>query len=136
MIYQDIEEEVRKILIADSILQSLLNVDTNTVQSRVRIGYINNIENPEYPCVTFNISLGNLRRNEFSVSARFHLHVWAKDSIESAQNIYGRVRELVNLQPITKVAQFIERNYEDNLYEEKTRTFHISSWYEVQAVNR
>ncbi|GEM_PF-3936825 len=135
MIYSDIEVEIRKKLISDSTLQSILGVTNEEIKGRIRVGHVSNIDNPEYPCITFKLSLASLEKNEFSVSGKFHINVWTRDSMEKAQLIYERIRQLINLTQVDKVAYQREGNYEE-LYEKDTRTFHISTWYVVQAINR
>ena len=137
MLYSDIEIAIANTLRNDTILQGLLNTDSNNIANVIYVGNPNNSINPVYPCITFYVTLGRVSKNEFSVICQLHLNVWSKGILDNAQNIYGRIRDLINLKqfPETNIVKIIEKNYQDDLYDHFTRTSHISAWFEVQAVN-
>lgn len=135
LIYQDIEIAIRNVLIADSTLQGLIGVTSDEVKNRIRIGHISNHTDIKFPCITFYISDGGMDKNQFWIHPTFHLDVWGKSNIDSVQNIYGRIRDLINLKQISGLAQIVEKSYEDNLYEKNTRTHHLSSYYVINKIN-
>ncbi len=141
MVYREIEKVIRDLLIANVDLQnyfkSFFGVDTIDLQGKIRIGHVNTIEDPIYPLVTFYITGGGMNDNQFSVSPKLHINVWSKEKIDTSQEIYGIIRSAINLKPISgaNIAQVKERSYEDNLFEKSTQVYHVSTWYEVTAVN-
>ena len=138
LIYSDIEAEIRNVLISDATIQNLLGVDSIGVLERIYVGHITDKTDPEYPCITFRMPSGGMNKNQFTINPTLYLDVWCKTQLDTAQNIYDRVRQLVNLKPIpnSDIAQIKEIKYNDDLYEKVTRTYHIATQYEVQAINR
>ena len=137
LVYREIEKTIRSLLINDTRLQSILGVNSSEIQSRDTIGHISTISNPTYPCITFSIPVGSLDTNHFSASARLKIDIWSKDCIDICMTIYERIRDLINIKQVSGagIAQIKEGDYSDDLFEEVTRLYHLSSWYEVRAIN-
>lgn len=135
--YRDIQIAIRNILISDTALQALLGVSSTEVVNRVKVGHMANINVMSYPCITFNLENGGVDFNQFSASSDLKINIWSKDNIDSAQLIYGRIKALLNLVPITGggIARLLERRYNDSLYEVETRTHHIAVLYEIISIN-
>ena len=139
MILKDIETALRTILIEDTSIQSLLNCDSTSVQEQVRIGHITSVVNPTYPLITFNIPLGTTNHDHYTVDALFSIHAWGKNSVDELIDIYSRIRDLINLNLVEStsmpIAECMEKTYNDNLYENTTRTYHLAASYTIKALN-
>lgn len=141
MIYNDIEVGIRNILINYAPLQTYLkdkfNIDADKVGNNIYIGHISSVNNPTYPCITFKFVKGGVRSNQFVVSGRLHFDIWAKNILDTCEEIYAIIRTAINLVPInvSNVAQLREVHYEDGLFERATFTHHIAVEYEVLAIN-
>lgn len=132
MNYNNIEENIRTVLINNSDLKTLFGL-TN-LESRIRVGHISSVTNPEYPCITISITSGGIQHNQFSAKAHLHIDIWDKDTAIKSKSIYNTVENMLNLKQIDGIVQIIQKGYSDDLFEKNTRTYHISSWYEVTVI--
>lgn len=124
----DLKVAIRSLLIADPELFALIG-------DRVYPCHISGVKNPVYPCITQGRDGGGMIPSLLATSAEIHIDVWSKTGNDEMYAVYKRVYALLNLKPIPVTSGQVFRSKEtymnDNLFEQKTFTYHLASRYNI-----
>lgn len=137
MIEQKIIEKIRKILIADSTLNTYTN-------KRVYGAFIASVLEPEYPAISIHVLDGGARPElDALIEVNVQIDLWFQSTdydFADVATAYQRVRSLLHRQNLTdttidvKVMQTLETSVGPMIFEDQTDLLHFPSRYRMVAI--
>jgi hypothetical protein len=94
--------------------------------------YIASVFNPVFPCITISVSDLETLKNKLADVGPYKIDVWSKNSNDELWAIYNEIKATLNLKtPSNGVFYLRQISVNDDLFEEDTQTFHLSSKYKT-----